>query len=112
MEGSYYLCIALEKICHLQASLSSQASVDCITSKRHTRHLQVTDNFEGKKNIFHWLEKSFSHLRKKCHRKALHAKEAQNKKSGEKAVLIMRPLRREEDKNARKTKIFYNLEWV
>ena len=44
--------------------------------------------------------------------KAVARKRGAKQKSGEKAVLIMRPLRREEDKNARKTKIIYNLEWV
>ncbi len=64
MGGKYYLCRALEKMCHLQVPLSSQASVEYITSKRHTCHLQVTDNFEGKKNISRRYEKQFSHLRK------------------------------------------------
>ena len=39
--------LALEKICHLQVSLSSQASVAIVTSKRRTRHLQVTDKIKG-----------------------------------------------------------------
>jgi len=55
---------ALDKMCHLQVSLSSQASVVCITCKRRIRHLQVTDNFKGEKNISCRYEKLFSHLRK------------------------------------------------
>ena len=39
-------------------------------------------------------------------------KRGAKQKSGEKGTLIMRPLRRKEDRNARKTKIIYNLEWV
>ena len=51
MDSSFDYFGALEKMYHLQVSLSSQASVVCITCKRRMRHLQVTDNFEGEKNI-------------------------------------------------------------
>ena len=64
MEGLSYLCEALEKMRHLQVSLSSQASDTIVTSKRRTHHLQVTDNLEGSKKVFRRLEKSFSNLRK------------------------------------------------
>ena len=47
MEGLNFLCRTLEKICHLQVSLSSQASDAIVTSKRRTRHLQVTDKIKG-----------------------------------------------------------------
>jgi hypothetical protein len=64
MEGLNFLCRTLEKMCHLQVSLSSQASVAIVTSKRRTRHKQVTDKIKGKKKVFQRLEKTFSHLRK------------------------------------------------
>ena len=64
MDSSFYYFGALEKMCHLQVLLSSQASVAIITCKRRTRHLQVTYNFEGDKNISRRYEKIFSHLRK------------------------------------------------
>ena len=44
--------------------------------------------------------------------KGVARKRGVKQKSGEKGVLIMRTLHREEDRNARKTKIIYNLEWV
>jgi hypothetical protein len=47
MEGLSALNGTLEKMCHLQVSLSSQASVAIVTSKRRTRHLQVTDKIKG-----------------------------------------------------------------
>jgi len=47
MEGLSALNGTLEKMCHLQVSLSSQASVTIITCKRRTRHLQVTDKIKG-----------------------------------------------------------------
>ena len=64
MDSSFYYFGALEKMCHLQAPLSSQASVDIITCKRRTRHLQVTHNSKGDKNISRRYKKLFSHLRK------------------------------------------------
>ena len=51
-------------MCHLQAPLSSQASVAIITCKRRTRHLQVTHNSKGEKNISRRYKNLFSHLRK------------------------------------------------
>ena len=64
MDSSFYYFGGLEKMCHLQAPLSSQASVACITCKRCMRHLQVTHNSKGDKNTSRRYEKIFSHLRK------------------------------------------------
>ena len=47
MEGLSALNGTLEKMCHLQVSLSLQASDAIVTSKRRTRHLQVTDKIKG-----------------------------------------------------------------
>ena len=63
MGSLFYYIGTLEKMCHLQVSLSSQASDGYITSKCRTHHLQVTRDFEGKKNISRRYGKSFSHLR-------------------------------------------------
>ena len=76
MKGLSYLCGALEKMCHLQVSLSSQASDTIVTRKRRTRHLQVTDDLESSNKVFRRLEKNIFAPKKNYHRKVLYAKEA------------------------------------